>query len=135
MTDPIFDHEKLRVYQEAILFVTWWTSTADRAPGRLAVRDQIDRASTSIPLNIAEGNAKQSPRERCHYLDIACGSAFECAAGLDVLVAQGKLAATDANTGKRHLHAIVGMLRKLRNSVADRVSDAQVEYDSGGLSE
>ena len=55
------------------------------------VKDQLDRASTSIPLNIAEGNGKYAPKDRCRFFDIAHGSALECAAGLDILVAKAKL--------------------------------------------
>lgn len=58
---------------------------------RDAVYDQLDRASTSIPLNIAEGNGKYTPKDRCRFFDIARGSAFECAAVLDVLTAKAIL--------------------------------------------
>ena len=38
-----------------------------------------------IPLNIAEGNGKFSTIDRARFLEIARGSALECAACLDVL--------------------------------------------------
>lgn len=126
--DPIFDHEKLRVYQEAIAFVSWWGDLADRVPGRLAVRDQMDRASTSIPLNIAEGNGKYSIKERCHYFDIARGSALGCAACLDVLTARRLFTNADVEPGKRHLHGVVSMLVRLMASVSARVSENGTEY-------
>ena len=56
-----FDHEKLHVYQSAIHFVKWSTELLETLPGKIAVHNQLDRASTSIPLNIAEGNAESSP--------------------------------------------------------------------------
>ena len=53
-----FDHEKLEVYREAIAFIAWLSALLE-ATGRIGeVKDQLDRASTSIPLNIAEGNGK-----------------------------------------------------------------------------
>lgn len=55
---PQFDHEKLKVYQAAIRFVAWSTELAAQISSKAAVKDQLDRASTSIPLNIAEGNGK-----------------------------------------------------------------------------
>ena len=82
-----FDHEKLKVYQESVAFVAWADGILQRCPEKAAVKDQLDRASTSIPLNIAEGNGKWSSRDRCRFLEIARGSATECAACLDVLVA------------------------------------------------
>jgi hypothetical protein len=36
------------------------------------------------PLNIAEGNGKRNLKDRARFLDIACGSALECAAIQDV---------------------------------------------------
>jgi four helix bundle protein len=53
-----FDHEKLSVYQESIRFVIWADDLLQSLPKSLAVHNQLDRAATSIPLNIAEGNGK-----------------------------------------------------------------------------
>src|SRR6202162_3442649 len=89
-----FDHEKLDVYREAILFCGWVGEVLATITARAAVKDQLDRASTSIPLNIAEGNGKFSDGDRARFLEIARGSALECAACLDVLVAR-KLISTE----------------------------------------
>ena len=51
-----FDHEKLRAYQEALRFASWVEPVIEQLSGQLAAKDQLDRASTSIVLNIAEGN-------------------------------------------------------------------------------
>jgi four helix bundle protein len=58
-----FDHEKLKVYQESVAFVAWADGILQRCPDKAAVKDQLDRASTSIPLNIAAGNGKWSSRD------------------------------------------------------------------------
>jgi four helix bundle protein len=80
------DHEKLEVYREAVAFVAWLSAILEGAMRVGEVKDQLDRASTSIPLNIAEGNGKYSLKDRCRFFDIAHGSALECAAGLDLAV-------------------------------------------------
>ncbi|MFH0881270.1 MAG: four helix bundle protein, partial [Lentisphaerota bacterium] len=54
----VFDHEKLDEYQDSIRFVCWVDELPREIPKTLAVHNQLDRASTSIPLNIAEGNGK-----------------------------------------------------------------------------
>jgi len=72
-----FDHEKLNVYQESIRFVAWVTDLLETVPKSLAAQSQLDRASTSIPLNIAEGNGKYTSPDRCRFFDISRGSAFE----------------------------------------------------------
>jgi four helix bundle protein len=87
-----FDHEKLDVYREAIAFVAWLSEILEGGARIGEVKDQLDRASTSIPLNIAEGNGKYNLKDRSRFFDIAHGSALECAAGLDVLVAKAKVA-------------------------------------------
>jgi four helix bundle protein len=115
-----FAHEQLEVYREAIAFVAW-LSTLMEETGRVGeVKDQLDRASTSIPLNIAEGNGKFGPKDRCRFLDTAHGSALECAAGLDILVAKAKLAPEQIRPGKEKLQRIVRMLIGLIKSNSTR---------------
>jgi four helix bundle protein len=72
-------------------------------------------------LNIAEGNGKFGPKDRCRFFDIAHGSALECAAGLDILVAKSKLRTADIRPGKESLQKIVRMLIGLikRNSTRE----------------
>jgi four helix bundle protein len=125
-----FDHEKLKVYQEAISFAGWCESVLELCPDKAAVKGQLDRASTSIPLNIAEGNGKWSGRDRCRFLEIARGSAVECAACLDVLVVKHRLTAEDVEPGKRKLHAIVSMLCGLIEAVANRLGEEPGPYDA-----
>jgi four helix bundle protein len=122
-TEPWFDHEKLEVYREAVAFVAWLSAVLEGGVRVGEVKDQLDRASTSIPLNIAEGNGKYAPKDRCRFFDIAHGSALECAAGLDVLVAKAKLTPEDIRPGKEHLQRIVRMLMGLIKKNSTR------EYD------
>src|SRR6266487_6130277 len=95
-----FDHEKLEVYREAVAFVAWLSDTLEGAVRVGEVKDQLDRASTSIALNIAEGNGKYALKDRCRFFDTAHGSALECAAGLDLLVAKQKLRLEEIRPGK-----------------------------------
>src|SRR5579859_4418331 len=116
-----FDHEKLEVYRDAIAFVAWLSGILENAVRLGDVKDQLDRASTSVPLNIAEGNGKYAPKDRCRFFDIAHGSTLECAAGLDILVAKGKLTAEQIRPGKEILQRVVRMLMGLikRNSTRE----------------
>ena len=124
-----FSHEKLEVYQEAIAFVAW-LSTFMEGPVRMGdVKDQLDRASASMPLNIAEGNGKYLPKDRCRFFDIAHGSALECAAGLDVLVARGKSTRDQIRPGTQSLQRIVRMLVGLIKRNSDRGYDKGDKHD------
>ncbi|NQU10704.1 four helix bundle protein [bacterium] len=124
-----FDHEKLDVYQAAIRFAAWVEDLLHHLPPR-SVRDHLDRASTSIPLNIAEGNGKFSVRDRCRFLDIARGSAVECAACLDVAAAKRLLKREEVAAGKEQLLRIVSMLVALISSLSARVGEESAEYGS-----
>jgi len=128
-----FDHERLKVYQEALRFIVWVSPLIDDLPGRLSARDQLDRASTSIALNLAEGNGKRSYPDRCRYFDIARGSTVECAACLDVLVAKKKLTLAETETGKAILLEVVSMTAGLiarfsRVAPAGSVEEEQAPY-------
>jgi four helix bundle protein len=120
---PQFDHEKLKVYQAAIRFVAWSTELAAQIPSKAAVKDQLDHASTSIPLNIAEGNGKFAIKDRCRFLDFARGSTLECAACLDVVVAKKLLDESVVQPGKNQLLEIVSMLVGLISSLSTRVQE------------
>ena len=125
---PYFDHEKLKVYQSAIGFITWSTDLLTQVNGRAAVKDQLDRASTSVALNIAEGNGKFAIRDRCRFLDFARGSALECAACLDVLVAKRLIEEQTIRAGKEQLLEIVSMLVGLISSLNARIQEDAPGY-------
>ena len=63
----LFDHEKLNVYHASLAFVGAATEILKRVPKQMAVHNQLNRASTAIPLNIAEGTGKFTPPDRCRY--------------------------------------------------------------------
>jgi four helix bundle protein len=116
-----FDHEKLNVYQTAIRFVSWSSELLVDIPKSNAVHNQLDRAMTSIPLNLAEGNGKHTPADRCRFFDNARGSALECAACLDVLVARKIIEGKVAAAGKVMLVEIVSMTVGLIRANSERV--------------
>ena len=130
MSPAQFDHEKLRAYQEALRFAAWVQPVIETLSGKLAARDQLDRASTSIALNIAEGNGERSHPDRCRYLDIARGSALEAAACLDVLVARSKLNANEILEGKTILLAVVSLVAGLIAHFGGNVREDSSPYGS-----
>jgi four helix bundle protein len=135
MNTPLFDHEKLRAYQEALRFVIWVGPIIEKLPSKLAAKDQLDRASTSIVLNIAEGNGKRSYPDRCRYFDISRGSALESAACLDVLVARSALSAEEVAEGKSVLHGTVSLVAGLVARFGGNVEEEQAPYHVSGLVE
>jgi len=116
-----FDHEKLDVYQEAIAFCGWIGELLSQISAKAAAKDHLDRASTSLPLNIAQGNGKFSTVDRARFLEIARGSALECAACLDVLEVRKLVAAERILPAKERLVRIVNMLMGMLKRFSGRV--------------
>lgn len=124
-----FDHERLKVYQEALRFYAWCEPVLERTPKTLAVHGQIDRARTSIPLNIAEGNGKSSRPDRCRFFEISRGSALEPACCLDLVLIKMILNSDELQAGKEVLHGIVSMLvRLIQYHQPDRLQEEPLEY-------
>ena len=115
-----FDHEKLEVYREAIAFCGWVGEFLGSISPKLSAKDQLDRASTSIPLNIAEGNGKFSGADRGRFFEMARGSTLECAACLDVIVARKLADAEQVDPRKEQLAAITRMLIGLLKKFSPR---------------
>jgi four helix bundle protein len=132
---PMFDHEKLDVYQLELQFIAWVTDLLEEvsksAKGKTAeVCDQLDRASLSALLNTAEGNGKRQRQVRAKFFDDARGSGTECAGCLDALVA--KRAATEQRIldGKKILVRIVSILCALvdRFDAPGQLKDEPIEF-------
>ena len=135
---PELDHERLDVYQVELQFVAWSTelmvelcASPEAKMRRIAETcDHLDRAGLSSLFNTAEGNGKRQMKVRAKFFDDARGSAAECAACLDSLVA--KRACTDQRIehGKSLLVRVVSMLSRLvdRFSATPQVREDLIRY-------
>lgn len=81
----MFDFQKLEVYKKAKLFHSSCKKLIREYNFDNFVKDQLGRASFSVPLNIAEGSGKFSKADRKNYFTTARASVFECVAALDIL--------------------------------------------------
>jgi four helix bundle protein len=127
MAQP-FGHEKLIVYQKAMRFATLRGGLLHDLDRRVAACDHLDRGAESILVNIAHASNTWSPKERIVYLGHANGSALECAACLDVLVAKALLAPDQAHPGRCLLAEIVSMLLAMRRTAVNRVCEDRASY-------
>jgi len=115
------DHEKLDVYELELQFVAWATdlivelSALPEAKSRrmAEVLNHLDRACLSSLFNTSEGNGKRPMKLRAKFFDDARGSASECAACLDALVAKQACSGQRVERGKSLIIRIVSMLTKL----------------------
>jgi len=74
-----FIFEKLIVYQESIKLAEKISKLTEAFPrGSYYLSDQLNRAATSISLNIAEGNGRYHRKDRNNFFYISRGSVHEC---------------------------------------------------------
>ena len=116
-SESLFDAEKLDAYRVALEFQALASVLLPRR-GQSTLRDQLDRASTSILLNTAEGAGRFSPPDKAHFYSIARGSTTECAAILDLLLARGLTSPALYRRGRALLLRLVQMLTKLMARMA-----------------
>ena len=89
----MFSYENLEVYKKAYLLTQqiYRILKENMAIPRYA-KDQLGRASLSIMLNIAEGSAKFSNKDRKNFYTTARGSVFECASLVSFLYDEQEIA-------------------------------------------
>jgi four helix bundle protein len=90
-----FAFQKLDVWQLAVEFADAVISAAEnlqtpRQHYRLV--EQLEAASTSIAMNIAEGKGRYSKKEFVHFLYIARGSLYETVTLLTIMQRRGWIA-------------------------------------------
>ena len=88
----MFPYENLEVYKKAYTAnqkVYRFLKGNKSIPGY--AKDQLGRASLSIMLNIAEGGAKFSSKDRRNFYVTSRGSAFECASLVNFLYEEGEI--------------------------------------------
>jgi len=109
--EPQLDANRLHVYHVA-LELHCLSSTLVATLNRI-IKDQLERASLSVVLNIAEAGGRRSRRDKARYYAIARGSATEVAALLDVLVLRRLASPAAVRTGRRLAIRIVQMLTRI----------------------
>ena len=108
----LLSHETLDVYHLALKFHTG-VMTLVPSKGQRNLRDQLERASLSIALNIAEGAGRCTPPERKRHFIIAQGSTYECAAILDILRLRNIAQPSRCLNARNYAVRIAQMLGKL----------------------
>lgn len=109
--EPQLDANRLHVYNVALELHTLCATLV--AMLNRIVRDQLDRASLSVVLNIAEAGGRRSRRDKARYYAIARGSATEVAALLDVLERRRLASPAAVRSGRRLAIRIVQMLTRM----------------------
>jgi four helix bundle protein len=109
-----FDFEKLDVYQVAVELIILIDEIVEHLPrGRAYLADQLQRAGTSVPLNIAEGAGEYAEQEKARFYRMAKRSATECVSNFDICQRLRLVEAEKLTKGRQLLLRIVSMLTKM----------------------
>ena len=88
-----YKFQNLEVYKLALDYVDTIYKLAKGLPEgeRYNLKQQVERAATSVVLNIAEGSTGQSDAEQNRFLGMALRSYMETVACMDIMERQGYL--------------------------------------------
>ena len=92
-----------RTYNLSILFY----KECEKLHVSSCLRNQLMRASSSIALNLAEGNGRKQTNDRKHFFQIALGSARECKAILDLTINTPKNLIDQADSICAHIYRLI----------------------------
>jgi four helix bundle protein len=117
-----FLFENLTVYQKAITFSVAVSKLTDTFPrGNYYLADQLNRASLSIPANLAEGNGRWHPNDRRQFFWIARGSALECVPIIEVGFQKGLITGEAYKQFRNDLDEIGKMITGLIKGMDKRI--------------
>ena len=109
----LFPFNKLIVYSKAkILFFEIRKITKKRRLD-FFIQDQLNRASLSIVLNIAEGSGRIRKLDQRRFFIISRGSVFECSSLVELMLEMDYLSPADYEKLNSRLEEISAMLYSL----------------------
>ena len=121
----VFNYRKLAVYQKAKLWVKDVYKLLDTFPPeeKYALRNQIQRASFSVPSNIAEGMSRSSRKDEAHFIEIAYGSLMEVQSQLEIAETLGYINQIDIDWIDEKTMEIARMLSGLKMKLLQMSSE------------
>jgi four helix bundle protein len=113
MDDEVrLEHENLDVYRVAVDLHVAACALLPKSGVRV-IRDQLERATLGIVLNIAEGAGRRSLPDKRRFYEMARGSATEAAALLDVLRRRSLAPEIPCSEARARIIRVVQMLTRL----------------------
>ena len=117
-----FSFEGLKVWQKAIDFAEGVIRLIDRleTPRKhYRLIEQLEAASTSVAMNIAEGKGRQTTKEFIQFLYIARGSLFEVITLLTILDRLGWITESLVENYRQMAEEICKMINALIKSMKE----------------
>ena len=117
--DGMYKFQRLEVYKLALEYVNAVYDLSRRLPEseRFNLRSQVERAATSIVLNIAEGSTGQTDTEQRRFLGLALRLYLETVACWDLIERRSYLTSKDSVAIRDAGHNLFVKLQALRKSL------------------
>jgi len=118
------NYRKLVVWQKSMVFadqVIALIETLDTSRKHYRLYEQLEAATTSIPMNIAEGQGRDSKKEFIRFLFIARGSLFETLTLLEIFKMRKWISQEQFEGLENQSNEIARMINGLVKSIAQRV--------------
>jgi four helix bundle protein len=114
-----YKFQKLRVYQLALDYVDAIYALSVQLPDteRYNLKTQIERAATSIVLNIAEGSTGQTDAEQSRFLGHSIRSYLETIACIDLIIRRDYVDEISLKQTKKLGHELFVKLQAFRKSL------------------
>ncbi|MBC8332139.1 MAG: four helix bundle protein [Anaerolineae bacterium] len=115
----VYKFQKLRVYQMALDYVDTIYVLGRELPDseKYNLRSQIERAVTSVVLNIAEGSTGQSDAEQSRFLGLALRSYLETIACLDLIERHAYIAPEELHSVREKGYQLFIKLQAFKKSI------------------
>jgi len=118
----LFSHEDLDVYQTALRLTGWVESLFAVFSCSADLLSKLDTSTTSIVLNLAEGNGRFSGTDQAKFLGIAYKATVQSAALVDLATANSSAESSQVEDGRNMLLSIAVMLTSLSKAVTHGIS-------------
>jgi len=115
-----FSHEKLDVYITALQFIGWIEGISEifTDTSSISLYTSLDKVSTGIVLNIAEGNGRFSSADHIKFLSIAYKASIQASSLLDIIVTRDSSLHECFQEGQKMLYRIAHMLTSLSQKIS-----------------
>jgi four helix bundle protein len=123
----VYKFQRLHVYQLGIEYVERVCILAHLIPDleKFNLRSQLERAATSIVLNIAEGSTGQSDAEQRRFLGLALRSYIETVACFDLIERRRLLQRAQVMSVRELGHQLFVKLQAMRRTLGRNASHRQ----------
>ena len=118
----MYSYRDLDVYKNAKKLVKEVYALLSTYPKeeQFALCDQLRRAVTSVPINIAEGLGRFSMKEQSYFLEIAYGSLAEVQCELDLSCDLGYITIDNLTQMEGDIAVVMKQLYNLRKKIKEK---------------